>query len=489
VSAAIDRRHVVGDDDAEAPRPWRPHRYMVEAVKFLVERGAAALFLDPGLGKTSIFLAAFKVLRGKRLARQALVICPLRPAYSVWPAEARKWTDFHDLRVVVLHGPKKDRLFDESASADVLVINPEGLPWLFDRLLSERRRAWPDVLNVDESTMYKHTNTKRFKLIRAHLHRFRRRYVSTGTPAPNGLLDLFGQVYLLDQGAALGRYVTHFREEYFFQASRWLWVPKRNARERIQKAIAPLALRLDAEDHLDLPPRVDSIVKVDLPPRAARAYAKLEADLVVNLERGAVVAKNAGVLTSKCRQVANGAVYLDEDGQLDLFSVREGPRAWEEVHAAKLDALEDLLAELSGQPTIVAVEFHHDVDRIRERLGDVPAVRGGTTPRAALAIERDWNRGLLSTLLVQPQSGARGLNLQRGGRALIWYSMTWDLELHDQMVRRIWRQGQTKRVFVHYLAARGTVDEDVLAALRAKGKTQKDLLDALKARTGGGRKR
>lgn len=451
-------------------RRWAPSAAQELAVRLLVEQPAAGLLLDPGLGKTSSVLAALKLWRRRGAAKRLLVIAPLRVAELVWPAEAAKWADFESLRVHVLHGKGKTAAALADPDVDIYVINPDGLAWL-----TQQEWAWPDVLVVDESTTFKHSRTVRFKLLKSILGRFRRRYILTGSPAPNGLLDLFGQIYVLDFGKALGRYITHYRRAYFvpsFDGFSWQIAP--GADKLIFDRLRGLVLRLDAQDYLKLPPRLDVDVHVALPTAARRTYLELEHTLVTQLKTGEVTAVNGGARTTKLRQLANGAVYLD-----DLVTTS---RRWEEVHAAKLDALAELVGELSGQPALVAYEFAHDLARIRRRLGaSIPALSEASGAKLR-ELERAWNAGEVPLLALQPQASARGLNLQAGGHTLIWFSLTWDLELHDQLVARIWRQGQRRRVFVYRILARDTVDEDIVTALARKDRTQRTLLDALQRR-------
>lgn len=418
-----------------------------------------------GLGKTSITLAAFKVLRKAGLVNRMLVIAPLRPARSVWPGEAAKWDEFADLRVRVLHGPKKSL----KGESDVDVINPEGLPWLFGAVGNVL--PW-EMLVVDESTRFKHSATLRFKTLRPHLCRFRRRYILTGTPAPNGLLDLFGQVFLLDLGNALGRYITHYRNQFFDSVGYggFTWVPRAGADERIHEKLKPLVLRLAAKDLLELPPLVNNTVRVELPPDARRAYDAMESQLLAAVEDEVVTAANVAASAIKCRQIAAGGIYRDDsDG-------------WLHLHEAKAEAVAELVEELSGKPALVAYEFRHDLERLRKVLGkDTPHLGGGVSASEQLRIEAAWNAGELPVLLAQPASVAHGLNLQGTSAAVIWHSLTWDLEAYEQFVRRVWRQGQKERVVVHHLVAKGTVDEVILSALRGKDRTQRALLDALRA--------
>lgn len=464
------------------PVPWEPKTYQLEAAKFMVERGAAGILADPGMGKTAATLAAFKTLRDAGHAERALVVAPLRVCYSVWPAEVAKWSDFADLRVEVVHGPNRTRAL--TTDADIYVVNPEGLAWL-----SSQWRGWarrPDVLVVDESTKFKHTRTQRFKTLKPLLPQFERRYILTGTPIPNGLLDLFGQVYLLDLGGTLGKFITHFRNEFFFQTGYggYTWVARDGAEEEIYERLRPLVLRLDRNDYLDLPPITHNAIAVDLPVDAMRAYRELETDFVLKVKAGEVVASNAGALTAKLRQAANGAVYLDDE--TEEAADRRGGRRFGELHAAKIDALLELIDELSGQPALVAYEFQHDRARLQKALkkfyprGDVPYLGGGVSAARGAELEREWNAGSLPVLLVHPASAGHGLNLQAGGHHIAWFGLSYNLEHHDQMIDRLYRQGQNEHVFVHYLVAKRTVDIKILAALRQKDRTQRDLLDALK---------
>lgn len=473
---------------------WKPKPYQLRAARWLVERGGAGLFLDPGLGKTSITLAAIKTLREVGEARRPfLVVAPLRPAWLVWPAEATKWREFARLRVEVLHGKTKEAALRRPA--DVQVINPEGLEWLLWRIgRRSARTEWPwHGLVLDESTLFKHSQTKRFKLLRAVLPKFHRRWILTGTPAPNGLLDLFGQLYVLDFGDALGRYITHYRRAYFAPTGYdgRTWVPQRGAEERIYQRIAPLVLRMAEKDYLKLPPVFGAftgekrdrgaVVKVELPKKARKVYDQLETIFFTNLKSGHVTAANAGVASIKLRQVAAGGVYLDAGGDEDA-DVVGGGRRWELLHEAKSEAVAELLDELSGKPALIAWEFRHDLERLRRHrdLRNVPAFGEGST-RDDAALERAWNAGELTAVLVNAQSVAHGLNLQQGGRAVIWHSLTWNYEYYWQLIKRVWRQGQKRKTFVYHVVARDTVDEAMCDVLAAKGRTQQHLLRALRA--------
>ena len=465
---------------------WKPHAYQLRALKFLVSRACAGLFLDPGLGKTSITLGALSVLKEKGLFNRALVLAPLRVCHAVWPEEVKKWKEFNNLKVVVLHGPRKDELLEEDA--DIYVMNYEGLDWLTGATI---KRGWtgkestvytlenfdkirPDVLVVDESSKTKRVTTARFKALKTILPKFSRRYILTGTPAPNGLLDLFGQTYVLDEGRSLGSFITRYKMEYFLPLDRngWQWAIKPGAEERIYEKLRPLVMRLAAEDYLELPELIENIIRVDLPPKARKVYDDLETEALAELEDGTkVMAMSAGAATIKLRQCSGGGLYDGKD---------EG--SWTHLHDAKTEALVDLVDELQGSPLLVAYEFKHDLARIQKALGkDIPFIGGGTKPAEMNEIIRKWNAGQIPVLLGHPASMGHGLNLQGAGQHVCWYGLTYDFELYDQFIRRVLRQGNThKSVTVHHIVARGTVDEAILRALRRKEKNQGALLAALK---------
>lgn len=474
--------------------PWKPHAYQKKAIKFLLEHAAAALFLDPGLGKTSITLATIKLLKQKKLLSKVLLIAPLRVCHSVWPREIDKWEDFGQLKVVVLHGPNKDELLKQDA--DIYVINPEGLDWLLQVTKTKSPsgktkvdvdlRRWKalgfDTLVVDELSKFKHTNTNRFKSLKLVLHTFSRRWGLTGSPASNGLLDLFGQCFVLDQGRTFGQYISHYRAQYFLPShDGFNWNIREGADQEIYERLNPLALRMAAEDYLDMPVLIENNIRVDLPTDVQRIYDQLEDDLIARIESKVVVASTAAAASIKCRQVANGGIYLDQDIE-KLIKVPKTKREWINLHTAKTDALADLIDELQGSPLLVAYDFEHDLDRLREKLGkDVPYIGGGVSAKRSAELERAWNAGQLPVLLGHPQAMAHGLNLQEVGNHVAWHSMTWDYELYDQFIRRVLRQGnKSKKVFCHHILARGTIDEAMLAATKSKRKGQNALFDALK---------
>lgn len=461
---------------------WVPRDYQKTAVTWLVRHAEAALLLDPGLGKTAVVLAAYQALRKAKVARKILIVAPLRVAALVWTkgegGEISKWSDFEGLTVSLIHGTPAERERALAADADVYVINYDGLPWLVDggRIKSLAKRG-VDVIYFDELSKLKHPNTKRFKSLKPHLGLFRRRWGGTGSPVANGLMDLFGQMYVLDLGASLGRYITHYRCNYFVPAGYkgYDWKPMENSEQRIYAKLKDVALSMRASDHLDLPELVEQNLWVTLPPKARKVYDDLEDELIAALEDGTVVAANAAVASAKCRQVASGGVYY-------------GDKETAHLHDAKTEALVDLVDELQGSPLLVGYEFHHDLERIRKALGSVPAINGDTSTKESARLAVAWNAGELPVLCGHPQAMAHGLNLQACGHHICWYSPTWNFELYDQFVRRVYRQGQKKRVFVHRILARKTVDEAVVKALATKERGQNALLNALK-KHGAGRRR
>lgn len=490
-------RSKLSSKPAEEGLQWSPAPYQKKAMRFLIERAASALFLDPGLGKTSISLGAALVLKKKKLIKRIFVIAPVRVCHSVWPAEIRKWKDFHGLKMVVLHGPKKEALLDEDA--DIFVVNPEGLEWLFNvkkekyinRAGKEKTRhvvdskrirsLGIDLLIVDELSKFKNTNTGRFAIMKEAVKYIPRRWGLTGSPAANGLINLFAQCYILDGGKALGRFITKFRLEHFDQGwDGFSWTLKPGHDEVIYSRVAPLALRMSSADYLDMPDLIENKIKVELPGDVMRYYVEVQDDLVTKIADRKVSAATAAAASSKCRQMANGGVYVDEEVKA-LFKLPAAKKEWLNVHDAKTEALEELVDELQGSPLLVAYEFGHDLDRILKKFPNAPFIGGGVSHKRAKELEDAWNAGQIPLLLGQPQSISWGLNLQGSANHVCWYSLTWDLEMHDQFIGRVWRQGNKhSKVFVHYLLAADTIDSAIYEALRSKSRGQNALFDALK---------
>jgi len=466
---------------------FAPHAYQELAIQDMEEKGIMALLLDPGLGKTSIVLEYFRRQYDCLAATRMLVVAPLRTCWGVWPLEVQKWKGFKDFKVHVAHG-KKGKEVSLCNEADITVINPEGLGWLESQMESGAIERF-DALAVDESTIFKSYSSKRtrtlFKIAHKHQGGIPNRFILTGTPAPNGCEDLFGQFAILDPDI-LGKTLTAFRSDFKFQASKrpWgmVWAPSVHSPGLIQDAIKPHSVRLEATDYLDMPDLIRVQREVTLPPAAMDLYKQLRSEMLVNLSPNAtVVAVNPAVLSAKCRQVANGAVYITDDG----LAGTETDRRIEYVHQAKVKELAQLFDELGQKPLLVAYEFRHDLKQVRKHMKtayklDVPYIGSGSAPDDTAAAIESWNAGDLPMLLVNPAAAAHGLNLQTGGHHLCWYGLTWNLEYYQQLNARLWRQGQREAVIVHHLLAKDTVDSVVWDAIQMKDATQRDLLLGLK---------
>jgi SNF2 family DNA or RNA helicase len=475
-----------------SPERWQPHLPQKRGLKFLVEHGAAALLFDPGLGKTSTTYGAFNFLHKRKVARRALVVAPLRVCQLVWPAEAEKWADFAHLKVGVLHGKDREKVLANALDYDVLVVNPEGLQWLITGshtgTIIDRKR-WKalelDTLVIDELTKFKHTKGVRFKVLKQVLGSFSRRWGLTGTPVPNGLLDLFGQMYVLDLGNALGSFITHYRMKYFVNpdGQGWKWVLQSGAADLIYDRVRNLALRANAADYLDLPQQVDLYHEIELPPKVAKLYKEIEDDLLAKVDGKVITVANAAAAGTKLRQMANGSVYVDDDMESRAFGKK---RTVLNLHDEKLDAVEELVNELQGQPLLLAYEFNHDLDRLRARFKAVPWIGAGVSSKRAKEIENAWNAGDIPLLLGHPASMGHGLNFQGCDASHVgWFSMFWDFELYEQFIKRVLRQGnKAKRVFNHHFVARDTTDMDVKWAQHHKGKGQTSFLEAMAVRRG-----
>lgn len=442
---------------------WKPWPYQERAIKLMLSQAAVGLFLDPGMGKTSTVLAAFKILKSQGLCDSMLVVAPLRAIYTTWPNEIMKWSNFIGLRCSIIHGPRKLEALKEDA--DIYLINPEGVPWLFTDARMADLSA--DVLCIDESTKFKNSQSKRFKALRRWIDTFSRRWILTGTPTPNGIEDLFAQTFILDGGNALGKYITHFRTKYMYQTGYggYEWKPLEGSFDQIMDRVAPLVIRMKAVDYLDMPDLLEVDVKVQLPKDIMKAYKDVEEEFIYALENDLVVAANAAAAGTKCRQIANGAVFVEDD-------------RWVAMHDSKIEAVADLLEELGeDSPILLLYEFTHDKERLMARF---PC---HTLDRDFAQTVKDWNSGRIRILLGHPASMGHALNLQEGGaQHVVWFGVTWNLEHYIQANQRLWRQGQTGTVVVHRILAEGTADERVARVLKAKEATQDEVNNAIIAR-------
>lgn len=454
-----------------------PKRYQKECIRFGISRTAAGFLLAPGLGKTAIILFLFKILKKLGFVDELIVIGKLRIIYTVWPAEIEKWG--LDFRYRTLHGNKKEERIRKNA--DVWLVNYEGMRWVEEnqkRLFKKDKRY---MVVCDESSKIKNSQSKRFKILRRMLHLFDRRYILTGSPVPNSLQDIFSQAYFLDGGKALGEYITHFRNKYFypsgFMGRDWQLQP--GAEKRIFKRLRPIVIRYGNEE-LNLPPLTPLTREVTLPKNVRKKYHEMEKDFITQLNEHEVTSANAAVASGKLRQIANGGLYLERE--FDARGRPIGKRKFVRLHDEKCENLLDLIEELNGEPTLVFYEFVHDLARLRRYFPDAPAINKGLSLKDTKKVLRRWNAGKIPVLFAQTTTAAHGLNMQGSGGIVVFYSMGWNLEEHEQAIARVWRQGQKRRVLVYRIVAKGTVDEDILDTLGAKDRTQKMLLHAMRRR-------
>ena len=441
---------------------YEPHDYQQLATAFIEDHPQAAILLGMGLGKTVITLTAiWNLLLDSFHARRVLIVAPLRVARDTWPAEATKWDHLDGLTVAVAVGSKAQRLAALDAGAMVTIINRENIPWLVRHLGG----AWPfDMVVIDELSSFKNHRAQRFKALAAVRPQITRIVGLTGTPAANGLMDLWAQFRLLDEGQRLGRFITGYRNKWFTPDKRngmqvFTYKPTPGAEDEIYEAISDITLSMRTTDHLQLPELTITTQVVDLEPREQRAYERLRDEMVLNLDGQVIDAANAAALSGKLLQLASGAIY-DEHGETVV------------VHERKLDALEDLVEAANGQPLLVAYWFKHDLKRITERLPQARELKTSTDIEA-------WNAREIPLALIHPASAGHGLNLQQGGNLLVWFSLTWSLELYQQTNARLYRQGQDQPVTITHLAANHTLDEAVLAALESKDDIQSALINAV----------
>lgn len=457
-----------------------PHDYQRYCITRIIQEEALALFLDMGLGKTVITLTAVcDLIFNRFLVSRCLVIAPKKVAEDTWTREQDKWDHLRLLKVQPVLGAKEKRIRALNSPGNIFVINRENVPWLVDHY----RNDWPfDMVVIDESSSFKSHQAKRFRALKNIRRHIRRLVELTGTPSPNGLTDLWAQLYLLDGGQRLGRTLTEYRNNYFVPASRnattiFSYEPLPGANEKIQELIRDICISLSAKDYLSLPDRIDNVRYVQLDAKARRAYEEMERERILELPDGALDAGSAAVLSGKLLQLANGAVYHTKETVVDDHVAEE--REVVQIHDNKLEGFLELLEELGGKHALVFYNFQHDLERIHRVLAKTKLAVRELKGTADIA---DWNAGRIDILLAHPASVAYGLNLQEGGSDVIWFGLNWNLELYQQANARLHRQGQKHTVYVHHLLAAGTVDEDVMSALRRKGDCQAALLEALKAR-------
>lgn len=442
-----------------------PHEYQEYAKEFIVNRNISALFLDCGLGKTVIALTAiWELVLDYFEVRKVLVVAPLRVARDTWPGEMEKWEHLSGIVMSAVLGSEKERVAALNRWANVYVINRENVEWLV------AHGRWEfDMVVIDELSSFKSHKARRFKALKKVRPMVKRIVGLTGTPAPNGLIDLWAEIGILDMGQRLGRFIGGYRERFFVPDKRsremvFSYKPGEGAEEAIYGLISDICISMKAVDYLEMPDCIYNRVEAAMSEKEMELYRRLERDMLLPYEDGDIDAVNAAGLSNKLMQMANGAVY-DENGTV------------KHIHDRKLEALEDLVEAANGKPVLVAYWYKHDLARIRERIG---------------ALELDsaedfqkWNAGEIPVAVIHPASAGHGLNLQAGGSTLIWFGLTWSLELYQQMNARLWRQGQKETVVIHHLIAKDTLDERVMEALEEKNCGQSTLVDAVRARMGG----
>ena len=443
-----------------------PHKYQRYAVDFIKQHSISALLLDMGLGKTVISLTAINDLMFDSFeVHKVLIIAPLRVARFSWGAEIRKWDQLKNLRYSIIVGMEKERRAALQQKADIYIINRENLPWLI-----ENSKFDYDMVVVDELSSFKNYQAKRFKALMKVRPSVKRIVGLTGTPSSNGLMDLFAEFKLLDMGHRLGRFIGQYRSTYFQPDKMngmvvYSYKPLPGAEEKIYEKISDITISMKATDHLQMPALISSCYEVELSAAERQKYEQLKKNLVLPIGDDEITAANAAALSGKLCQLANGAIYDD-----DNKAVR--------IHDRKLDALEDIIESMNGRPLLVAYWFKHDFDRIAERLSELKV------PFSKLDTDESivkWNSGEIPVALIHPASAGHGLNLQSGGSTLVWFGITWSLELYQQTVARLWRQGQKHTVVIQHIITKNTIDENIMAALEKKEHTQNALIDAVKA--------
>lgn len=448
---------------------YKPHDYQKYATEYIESHPEAAVFLDMGLGKTSITLTALNNLLFDYFdVHRILVIAPLRVARNTWSDEIEKWDHLHHLTFAIAVGSEKERLEALKKQADITMINRENLQWLIEK---SGQPFEYDMVVIDELSSFKNHQAKRFKALMKVRPKVKRIVGLTGTPSSNGLMDLFAEFKILDMGMRLGRFIGQYRNTYFKPDKVngpivYSYKPLPGAEDAIYEKISDITISMKASDHLKMPELINTKYMVHLSEKEKKKYEDMKAELVLELPEGEITAANAASLSGKLSQMANGAVYADDESILP-------------IHDRKLDALEDIIESANGKPLLIAYWFKHDLIRIEQRLAEKKISFQKLDSDASMKM---WNKGELPVALIHPASAGHGLNLQSGGSILVWFGITWSLELYQQTVARLYRQGQNSRtVTVIHILTQGTVDEKIMKALAEKDSTQSALIDAVKA--------
>ena len=443
-----------------------PHPYQEFAKEFMISNPLSALFLEMGLGKTITTLTAIdELLYDCFEIRKVLIIAPLRVANSTWPSEIKKWEHLKLLRYSIVTGNEAERIQALNTKAEIYIINRENVDWLVNKSGVAMNF---DMLVIDELSSFKSYTSKRFKSLLKIRPYFKRVVGLTGTPSSNGLMDLWAQFRILDFGKRLGRYITHYRNKYFVPDKRngmiiYSYKPQEDAEQKIYEAINDITISMKSCDHLKLPELIMNEVEVVLENKEVERYQAFKKEMVMTIGEEEIDAVNAASLSNKLLQLANGSIY-DEDKNYHI------------VHDKKMEALEQLIEEANGKPVLIGYWFKVDKERIEQRFNVREIQSAGDI--------EDWNKGEILIGLIHPASAGHGLNLQQGGCTLIWFGLTWSLELYQQTNARLYRQGQNQTVVIHHIITKNTIDEDVMKALKRKERTQEALMSAVKARIG-----
>ena len=446
---------------------YQPHDYQKYATQFIIDHPVAAILLQMGLGKSVITLTAIQQLLASGSVHKVLVIGPLRVARDTWPAEIEKWDHLSRLEYSVAVGTESERRAALMLDVPIHIINRENVQWLIE---SSHIPFEYDMIVIDELSSFKNHQAKRFKSLMKQRHRVSRVVGLTGTPSSNGLMDLFAEYKLLDMGKRLGRFITQYRQDFFVPDKCgydrvYSWKPRPGAEQEIYRRIGDITVSMKSVDFLKMPECVINRVPVAMDSNERDLYDEMKTELVLSLGDDIIDAKNAAALSGKLTQMSNGAVYSEAGDAIRL-------------HDRKLDALEDLIEAANGNPVLVAYWYQHDIQRIQERF---PKVRTLRTSRDIA----DWNAGKIPVAAIHPASAGHGLNLQAGGSTLVWFGLTWSLELYQQTNARLWRQGQqAETVVIHHIITTDTIDEQIMDALERKDRTQAALIDAVRAQLG-----
>lgn len=437
------------------------HDYQKDGVHWILSHNSSGLFLPPGLGKSLITLSAIEILKTAKHVDRVIIVAPLRVIYMVWPQEVKKWG--FDFSVGLLHGPDKDSVIRKKH--DLYLINPEGLKWLLTNH-STIFTKFDFMLVCDESTLFKNYASQRFKTLKNYLHLFKRRVILTGTPAPNGLLQLWSQIFILDKGKRLGKNISTYRRKWFRpDYTGFGYELNEGADRQIYSAIDDIVMH-KSHNELNLPDRINNVIEVHLSKHIMSNYKAMKDTYALELEDSdeAILALNAATKGMKLKQIANGMLY-DNDKQ-PVF-----------IHSAKIEAAQELVESLAGSPLMIVYEYLHDLKVLQDTF-NAPHIGGGIAGKELDMIVTDWNKGKIPVLLYQCSAASHGLNLQDGGCSdVLWYSLTFDLEAYEQVNKRVHRQGVKNSVTVHHLVAKGTIDEKVMSVLEQKNELQNSLLE------------